>query len=137
MVKVSEEVPFNGTLAEPKAFKIAGGATTSTLAEAVPPVPPSVDVTFEVVLFFVPPETPVTLMVNVHELFAAIIPPVRLMLLLPATAVIAPAPQEPVSPFGVDTTKPPGSVSVKPTPLSDCVVLPFWMVNCRVVVLFS
>src|SRR5216684_7167819 len=42
MVKVSEVVPFRGTATAPKALAIDGGATTLTLAEAVPPVPPSV-----------------------------------------------------------------------------------------------
>ncbi len=51
MVKVSEVVPFRGTATAPKALAIDGGATTLILAEAVPPVPPSVEVTLPVVLF--------------------------------------------------------------------------------------
>jgi hypothetical protein len=52
MVKVKDVVPFNGRLPAPKALAIEGGATTLRLADAVPPVPPSVEVTFPVVLFF-------------------------------------------------------------------------------------
>src|SRR5258708_15590077 len=50
MVKVSDVVPFNGIAAAPNALAIDGGATTSIKAVAVPPVPPSVDVTFPVTL---------------------------------------------------------------------------------------
>ena len=49
MVKVSEVVPFSAMFAAPKALAIDGGATTAMLAEAVPPVPPLVEVTFPVV----------------------------------------------------------------------------------------
>src|SRR5882724_9087626 len=58
MVNVSEVVPFSGTLAAPKALAIDGGATTLMKAEAVPPVPPSVEVTCPVVLFCVPAAVP-------------------------------------------------------------------------------
>ena len=52
IVKLSEVVPFNGILAAPKNLRIVGGAAvTVMLAEAVPPVPPSVEVTLPVVLF--------------------------------------------------------------------------------------
>ena len=48
-------------------------------------------------------------------LFVAIDPPVRLMLVVPATAVAVP-PQLLVNPLGVATTSPVGSVSVTATP---------------------
>jgi hypothetical protein len=52
IVKLNEVVPFNGILAAPKDLIIVGGAAvTVMLAEAVPPVPPSVEVTLPVVLF--------------------------------------------------------------------------------------
>jgi hypothetical protein len=73
MVIVSEVVPFSGTLGAPKAFAIEGGATTATLAEAVPPVPPSTDVTAPVVLFCAPAAAPVTFTLNVHELLSGIV----------------------------------------------------------------
>jgi hypothetical protein len=40
IVNVSEVDPFNPMLAAPNTFAIEGGATTATLADAVPPVPP-------------------------------------------------------------------------------------------------
>ena len=79
-----------------------------------------------VVLFCVPAAMPVTFTENVQELLAAIVPPLRLITFVPAVAVIVPAPQVPVRPFGVETTRPAGSVSLKPTPVSavvDVVVL--------------
>ena len=82
MVKVSEVVPFNGIAVAPKALAIDGGATTLMLAEAVPPVPPSVDVTLPVVLFFCPAVVPVTFTEKVHEVEAARLAPVRLMTLV-------------------------------------------------------
>src|SRR6266849_10244194 len=60
MVKVRETVPFSGTVAAPKALVIVGGAATAMLADAVPPVPPLVEVTLPVVLFLVPFVVPVT-----------------------------------------------------------------------------
>ena len=55
-VNVSVVVPFTTMLAAPNALAIVGGATATTvrLAEAVPPVPPSVEVTALVVLFLAP-----------------------------------------------------------------------------------
>ena len=90
MVNVSEVVPFSGTLAAPNALAIDGGATTLMEAEAVPPVPPSVEVTLPVVLFCVPAAMPVTFTENVQELLAAIVPPLRLITFVPAVAVIVP-----------------------------------------------
>src|SRR5713101_5443800 len=55
------------------------------------------------------------------------------MLLLPATAVIVPASQEPVNPFGVATTNPVGSVSVNPSPASE-IVFGLLRLNVTVVV---
>jgi hypothetical protein len=92
MVKVSEVVPFTLIDDGLKTLAMEGGASTLTLAEAVPPVPPSFEVTLPVVLFCV--------------------------------AVMVPPPQLPVRPFGVDTTRPAGRVSVKPTPVR-AVALPF------------
>ena len=105
-------------------------------AEAVPPVPPSVEDTFPVVLFCVPAAMPVTLTENVQELLAAMVPPLRLITLVPAVAVIVPAPQVPVRPFGVETTRPAGNVSLKATPVT-AVVLLFWMVKLSEVEPFS
>src|SRR5678815_2865347 len=68
MVNVSDVVAFSAMLDGLKTLAIEGGATTLMLAEAVPPVPPSVEVTLPVVLFCVPAAMPVTFTEKVHEL---------------------------------------------------------------------
>src|ERR1035437_898519 len=121
IVKLSEVDPFSGILAAPKDFTIVGGTTappTVTLAEAVPPVPPPNEVIAPVVLFFVPAVVPVTFTLKVHEALAASVAPVKLTAPDPAVATMVPAPQLPVSPFGVETTRPAGNVSAKPTPVN-------------------
>ena len=126
IVKVNEVVALNDIVDGLKTLAIDGGASTFTLADAVPPVPPSVDVTLPVVLFCNPAAVPVTLTAKVHDELAAIVPPDRLIVLLPAVAVmVPPPPQVPTSPFGVATTNPAGKVSLKPTPVSVVVVLLF------------
>jgi hypothetical protein len=137
IVNVSEVVAFRAMVLGLNTLAIDGGATTLIEAEAVPPVPPSVEVTFPVVLFCVPAAVPVTLTENVQEALAAIVPPLRLMTFVPATAVIVPAPHVPIRPFGVETTRPAGSVSLKPTPVSATVVLLFWIVKVKLVEPFS
>ena len=125
MVKVSDVVAFCAMLVGLNTLAIDGGATTLRLAEAVPPGPPSVDVTLPVVLVFVPAVVPVTFTENVQELLAAMVPPERLIVPVPAVAVMVPPPQVPVRPLGVETTRPAGSVSLNATPVSAAVVLEF------------
>ena len=91
------------------------GGTTTRLADAAPPVPPSVEVTFPVTLFWVPELVPVTLIENVHEVLAASDAPDSDAELAPGVAVIVPPPQDPVSPFGFETASPDGNVSVNAT----------------------
>src|SRR5689334_3505647 len=79
MVNVSEVVAFCAIVEGLKVLAMDGGASTVTLAEAVPPVPPSFEVTFPVVLFLRPAAMPVTFTENVQEPFAAMLPPLRLM----------------------------------------------------------
>src|SRR5579859_3618747 len=84
-----------------------------------------------------PEAVPVTFTTTVQEVFTAILPPVRLMLVDPATAVAVP-PQVLDSPFGVATTSPMGSVSVKATPASATVLAAgLVMVRVSVVVPFN
>jgi hypothetical protein len=64
---------------------------------------------------------------------AASVAPDRLTEEDPPVAVIVPPPQEPVSPLGVATTKPDGSVSVKATPLKLSPALGFMIVKLRLV----
>jgi hypothetical protein len=125
IVKVREVVPFKGIAAAPNALAIEGGATTLIDADAVPPVPPSVDVTLPVVLFCVPATAPVVFTEKVHEVLDARVAPTKLIAFVPAVAVIVPPPQLPTWPFGVAITSPAGKVSPKPTPVRVCVVLLF------------
>src|SRR5262249_48745087 len=112
IVNVSDVVAFNAMLLGLNTFAIDGGATTLTLAVAVLPVPPSVEVTAPVVLVCCPAAVPVTFTENVQDTFAAMVPPDRLITFVPAVAVMVPAPPVPVRPFGVEVTRPAGSVSV-------------------------
>src|ERR1035438_4129788 len=97
-----------------------GGARTARLAVLlVPPVPPSIEVTAVVVLLIEPGLFPVTLTLKVQDPLAPSVPLAKLTELEPATAVMVPVPQEPLTPLGVDTTSPPVSVSLKPTPLNE------------------
>jgi hypothetical protein len=79
---------------------------------------------------------PVTFTENVQLAFPANEAPDRLITFVPAVAVIVPPPQEPERPFGVEMTRPAGSVSVKPTPV-NAVGLLFWMVKLKLVEPFS
>src|SRR6516165_8423837 len=89
----------------------AGWTTTFTDAVAGPSVPPLVEVTSLVVLVCTPVRVPVTFTENVHDALAASVAPVRVTSWDPAAALIAPPPHDPVSPLGVATTSPGGSVS--------------------------
>jgi hypothetical protein len=122
MVKDSVLVPFSGILVGLKLLLIVGGATTVRVAVLLAtPVPPSVELIAPVVLLLTPAVVPVTFTENVQVDPApgdmVNVPPARLMLPLPATAVIVPLPQLPVKPFGVATTTPAGRVSVNAIPL--------------------
>ena len=109
---------------------------TLRLANAVPPLAPSTEVIAPVVLFFVPAVVPVTFTMKLHEAPPASVALVKLMLPDPAPAVIVPPPHEPVRPFGVATTRPAGSVSLKPTPESAVAAFGLISVNVSVVVAF-
>jgi hypothetical protein len=141
MVKVKDVVAFKEIVAGLNTLAIDGGATTLMLAEAVPPVPPSVEVTLPEVLFLVPAVVPVTSTEKVQEEPAAgdavSVPPDKLMVLLPAVAVIVPLPQEPVILGVAATTSPAGRVSLKPTPLSALAVFGLVMVKLRVLLAFN
>ena len=132
IVNVSVVVPLSAMLEAPNSLLIEGGATTVTLAEAVPPVPPSVEVTFPVVLFFTPAVVPVTLTEIVQELPAESVPPDKLIVLEPAVAVTVP-PQVLLTPGGLATSSPEGRLSVKATLLSAIVVFGLLIVKVRVV----
>jgi len=98
--------------ATPNVLMIVGlmGPTTHTEAGEVLPGPPFADVTLTL-LFLQPVVVPVTLTEKVQIARASRVAPVRFTNADPGTAVIMPPPQDPVNPFGVDTTSPSGSVS--------------------------
>jgi hypothetical protein len=137
IVKLKLVVPFSGIVAAPNTLLIVGGVTTVTLAEAVPPVPPSVELIAVVVLFFTPTVVPVTFTEKVHVPFTASVAPDRVIELPPAVAVIVPPPHVPVCPFGVDTTRPAGNESENAMLLRLCVVFGLVMVKLRLVLPFS
>ena len=132
IVKVSEVVAFTAIVAGLNALAMDGGASTVMLADAVAPVPPSVEVTGPVVLFCVPVAVPVTFTLNVQEELAAMVPPDKLITFVFCVAVIVPPPQEPVRPFGVETIRPAGKVSLKPTPVRP-IALGLLIVKLRLV----
>ncbi len=137
IVNVSDVVACSAIDVGLNALLIEGGASTLTEAVALVPVPPSVDVTFPVVLFSSPAPIPVTFTAKVQELLAAIVPLLRLITFVPGVAVIVPLPQEPVRPFGLAMTRPAGIVSVKATPVIEVPLLAFWRVKVRLVEPFS
>ena len=74
-VKVSVVIPPCTIVLGAKDLVMVGGATTVSVAEAVFPFPPFVEVTEPLVLFFKPLVTPVTLTVTVQVLLGTIVPP--------------------------------------------------------------
>ena len=133
---MSVVVPFSGKMLTPKALLKVGGIATINVALAVLPVPPLVEVTLPVVLFLVPEVVPVTSTLMVHELFAGMLPPLRLMVPEPATAVTLPE-QAPTTLAGVATTSPAGRLSVKATPVRASVRFGLVMVKVSVVEVLS
>jgi len=92
-------------------------------AEALKPLPPWVEVTRLVVLFWEPLAVAKRLTIKLQVAAAASDPPDRLTLFDPAVAAIVPPPQLPVRPLGVATSRPAGRVSVKPIPVREAPVL--------------
>jgi hypothetical protein len=114
MVKVSEVTPFKGMVSAPNSLLIDGGEATVKLAEAVLPVPPLVEVTFPVVFVYWPEAVPVTVTLNWHWLFTAIVAPVNV---IPVGDVVVSVPPQTVA-VALATVRPVGRVSVKATPVS-------------------
>lgn len=128
------------TTTGPEAVVVRVGVAWLTVREAVAvvPVPPFVEVTAPVVLFFTPAAVPKTFIENVHEELTAKFAPLKLTDELPAVAVIVPPPQKPVKPLGVAITKPEGSKSVNATPVKATVLTAgFVSVKLKVVVPFK
>src|ERR1051326_1862297 len=114
MLNVSDVLAFSRMLAAPNALVIVGGLATVRLAEAVLPVPPLVEVTFPVVFVYWPAAAPVTVTLNWHWLFTAIVAPESAM---PVGAVVVSVPPQTVA-VALATVSPVGSVSVNATPVT-------------------
>ena len=133
-VKVNEVLAPTKMLDAPKALVIVGGVATVRLAVAVLPVPPLVEVTLPVVLVNCPAAAPVTVTLNWHWLFAAMVAPVRA---IPVGAVVVSVPPQTVA-EALATVSPVGSVSVNATPVSaTAFAAGFVIVNVSEVVAFS
>jgi hypothetical protein len=120
-VKLSDVLLPTSTDAAPKFFDIVGLSRTVNVAEAVFPLPASTEVTAEVVLFLVPVVVAVTSTEKVQLELAPRVAPLNDTEVDPAVAVIVPPPQLPLSPLGVNTSRPAGKLSVNPTPVSELV----------------
>lgn len=117
ILKETVVLPPSGIVGEANVFKIIGGETTVRFALDELPVPPSVDETGPAVLVYAPAVFPVTLNEIVQNVFAARVPPVKLIDVVPATAVTEPP--HVLLVLGVDEiTRPVGSVSLTASPLS-------------------
>lgn len=80
IVNDSDVVPPSGIVAAPNDLLIVGGEATATVAVLlVAPVPPLVEVTAPVVLFFTPAVVPVTVTLNVQVPLAATVAPDNVM----------------------------------------------------------
>ena len=115
-------------------------AVTVRLALDVFPGPPSVEVTCTE-LFLTPAVVPVTSTEKLHVEpgagDAVNVPPDKLMVPLPAVAVIVPLPHDPVTFGGVATTSPEGKVSVNATPLNATPVFGLLMLKLSVLLAFN
>jgi hypothetical protein len=111
--------------------------TTTISAMAVPPFPPSLEVTLPVTFCFAPSVIAVTVNWKVQDPLGGRVAPDRLMRSLPATAVSSPSAHEPTRPLGLETTRPVGRTSVKPISVSFSFGLGLLIVKVSLVVLFS
>src|SRR5262249_50978685 len=111
---------------------IGTGALTVSVAVAVLPTPPSFELTALVVFTLVPLLVVVMLTAAVHELLAALAPPVIVNNPLPGTAVTVPPLQVEERKFGEATITPAGNVSENPTPVNAVVVFGLVSVNVSV-----
>src|SRR5581483_4444062 len=84
-----------------------------------------------------PAAVPVTFTPNVHESVAGSVAPDKLIVLVPAVAMMIPPPQLPVETAGVDTTSPAGNASLNATPPRGTVLFGFVKVNVSVVEPFN
>src|SRR5215510_1268988 len=139
MLMVSVVVPFSGIWCNVNCLVAVGALATINVAVLlVAPVPPLVELTAPVVFDTVPDCVPVTFTTIVQVApGVAMLPPVRLMLVLLAAAVTVP-PQEFVTPGVLATCRPLVNVSLNAIPVSDVVLdAGLVIVKVTVVVPFS
>jgi len=133
IVKVKVEVPPTAIGSGAKFFAIEGALKTARVSFAVLPVPPLVEDTFPVVLFFTPLVVAVTSTVTVQLPLAGIVPPAKVNVVLPAAGAKVGVPQLLVVTFGVAaTSKPAGKASVNATPVNAVPVFGFVIVKVSV-----
>ena len=137
MVRVRVEVPPTAMLLGEKALVIVGGISTDKVAEAVPPVPPFVELTLPVVLARAPVVVAATLTLMAQLVLTPTVPPLRLIAGSPGFGAKVP-PQVLVA-FGVAATCiPVGKASLTATPLCATVLAAgLVMVMVRVEVPFA
>jgi len=133
IVKVSVDVPPAKIGLGEKDLPMEGGAMTVVVSLAVLPVPPFVEVTAPVVLFFTPAVEPVTVTLNVQLPLAAIEPPLNAIV---SGAVVVNVPPHWVVEEAA-TVKPAGRVSVTATPVKAVPAFGFVIVKLNVVVPFN
>jgi len=137
IVNVSVVLPFNGTLAAPKALLMVGGPITVIVAVLlVAPVPPSVELMAPVVLLFAPALTLVTFTTRLQDAPGASDAPDKLIAPLPLAAERFP-PQVLLTPLGLATDIPAGNWSKKLMPCSVTTELGLLMMKVRVVAAFA
>lgn len=111
IVKFSVEVAPSTMLVGLNALVKAGGEMTVRLAVPVPPVPDSAVLTLPVVLVLTPAIELLTLTLIEQELLAGIVPPLKLMAVLPAIGLKVP-PQVFIAMGVASTSIPAGKLSV-------------------------
>ena len=121
IVRVRVEVAASGVLVGLNDLAIVGGNSTASVADAVEPVPPFVELTAPVVLAFAPEVVLVTLTVMVQLLLVLMVAPLRLIVFEP-TVFPARVPPEHVVVPTVAMVMPEGKVSLTATPLCATVL---------------
>ncbi len=96
-------------------------AVTVKVAVAVPPLPPSVEVTLPVVLTFAPLVVPLTLTVKLQAVLTGIVAPLMVRLVAAAAGAKVPVAQLLVAIGVASTSSPVGKESVTPTPVKATV----------------
>jgi hypothetical protein len=118
IVKIKTVVPFTVTVLGVKDLVMNAGPVTVREAEAVFPIPPLVELTVPLVLFFIPLVVETTFTLTMHVPLAAMVPFVKVKVVAFAVGVKVGDPQPEVLAPGVDATfMSVGSESLNATPV--------------------